>query len=325
MYCRGIIKPCDRPCGFVEPVFQDDNDDDKFFLCTTTPDGTIASFVPFDGSYPIETNEIEKHAPYNVYRVEDPAPLAFIFYKGTTPTLVLGSRTRVLYFLAQMITCDKAEMPLEARFKAAQFLGEKYLLPQQIQSIYYEYYVHLSKHNSQYAEMWKEKVKSSEKIDIRCPAVAKKDENIASKVAAAIYEILIPASHTVGIAYSAKSNTKGKASKRSDRLVLRKEIIKQLSKSMVVLPNNSEKNVELFLSSTHKLLAAQHFSKKVIGVKRKMVKSVVYTTPLVLPNQASKVYLAKKKELTEPVVAGDRIDIVTSLESREKTTIVVID
>ena len=168
--------------------------------------------------------------------------------------------------------------------------------------------------------MWKEKVESSENIDIRCPAVAKNDENIASKVAAAIYEILIPASH---IAYSAKSNTKGKASKRSDRLVLRKEIIKQLSKSMVVLPNKSEKNVELVLSSTHKLLAAQYFSKKVIGVKQKMAK--VYTTPLVLPNQPSKVYLAKRKELTEPFVAGDRIDIVTSLENREKTTIVVID
>lgn len=314
MYCFGIIKPCDRPCGFVEPVFQDD-DNGQLFLCTTTPQGTIASFVPYDGSYPIETNGVEKQAPYNTYRVADPAPLAFVFYNATTPTLVLGSRTRVVNFLAHMITRDKGEMPIEAKYKAAQVLGSKNLPQELINAIYYSYYMHLSHRNSRYAEMWKAQVKSSEGIDIRCPEAAKTDENIVNRVAEAIYEIFVPSSHIVGIAFSAKSNAKRRGLNRFEKLMSPKEIIMRPGK-----------NAGRVAVSTHKLLLPHHLNKKVSSENRIMVKSVKCSAQqIVIPNSPPKVYLAKRMEPTKLVVVGEKIDMATSLERKEKTTIVVID
>jgi len=214
-----------------------------------------------------------------------------------------------------MITRGKGEMPIEAKYKAAQVLGSKNLPQELINTIYYSYYMYLSHRNSRYAEMWKAQVKSSEGIDIRCPEAAKTDENIVNRVADAIYEIFVPRSHTVGIAFSAKSNAKGRVRNRLERLMSPKEII--------MCPG---KNAGRAAVSTHKLLLAQHLSKKVSSENRIMVKSVNCSAQqIVIPNTPPKVYLAKRMEPTKLVVVGDKIDMATSLERKEKTTIVVID
>ena len=316
MYCIGVIRPCERPCGFVEPLFSAEGKNQKYFLCRTSENGTIASFEEFDGAYPVEICDSKNQYNALEYNVNDLAPIAFIYYTRNVPTLLIGAKSTICDFLSKAIT-HKAfvnKIPLEAKVKAAQYLGKEYLSLVQIKKIYFDYYEYLKTRNSKYAEMWKQVIRQTEGLSVTRP---RNTSFLPEITPVFVYDFFTPDAHAIKTPLYAKlvSNAHTKTVTYNRTVPgLRKLTAKKLF---------SQSNDQI--TSLIVVAAKNESNNFAVNKISPVVKTIPFSREDRNTLKAEIVLNAVKNEIETPGIVWKKLDPAVSIDTTKKTTIFVVE
>lgn len=153
MICNQAIIPCDDACGFVIPVFYENQNDPSFYFCQTDSNNKIISFVKQHSSY--KPLSCTKQFGPREYFIGSVVPYAFYFRNNETHVLLIGSEDEIKKYLISALQDAIWDAGVEAKYKALLFVGHDNLPEHVVKCVYVQYYNYLSTLDEEYANEWR--------------------------------------------------------------------------------------------------------------------------------------------------------------------------
>lgn len=173
MLCIGAAIPAQNACGFVQPVFvqneESNGENRQLWFCKTDKNRKITGFIPNKGKYLILNND-DPDASETTFNKGSYAPIAFYCSAEKKQKLFIGKYDQMRSNLLEVVRVPS--FPIEARFKAAQFLHKtasketglsETLL---VNNTYLQYYQYLRQMNKEYAIDWQNSIKLTDEVDV---------------------------------------------------------------------------------------------------------------------------------------------------------------
>lgn len=169
MRCIGAAIPEKTACGFVQPVFENNvekrENGQQLWFCVTDKNRIITNFIPNNSPYKIMSNDIP-HINSVEFKKGSCAPIAFYCFAKDKQILFIGKIGQMVAFLSKEVLYSS--LPIDAKFKAAQFLHKTYPTREckMIEYTYLSYYLYLKRLDEEFAKDWEKKILLSDDIDI---------------------------------------------------------------------------------------------------------------------------------------------------------------